>query len=106
MVQTCQTVQVLAPKPIVIIDNVKSSVATAEIGNTITLTALVVNQGMAPGTVTVIFKKGTVIAATAAPIIIPSQKSVYVTSPQVTILLEDGGKSLNFCAEVQCLECV
>jgi hypothetical protein len=105
MAQTCQTVQVLAAKPIVIIDNVKSSATTAEIGNTITLTALVVNQGLAPGTVTVIFKKGTVIAATAAPVIIPAQKSVYVTSPPVTILLGDSGKALNFCAEAQCLEC-
>lgn len=105
MVQSCQTIQVLAPKPIVIIDNVKASATAAEIGNTITLTALVVNQGLVPGTVTVVFKKGTIIAATAAPVVVPAQKSVYVTSPAITILLEDGGKSLSFCAEAQCVEC-
>jgi hypothetical protein len=105
MTATCYTIQVIAPKPVIIIDNVKASLSLVEIGNTITLTALIVNTGLAQGTVVVTFMKGTTVVDTAPAFIVPAQKSITVTSSPIVITMEDGGKQLTFCASATCQEC-
>jgi len=105
MVSQCQVITVVAPKPVVIIDNVKASASAVEIGKTVTLTALAVNQGLAPGTVSLVFKKDGVVVDTTTAVVIPQQTSVHITSLPITITMADGGKTLNFCADVICKEC-
>jgi len=105
MVSQCQIINVVAPKPSVIIGSFKASATAVEIGNTVTLTALVVNEGLAPGTVSVVFKKDTVAIETTAAAVVPSQGKLYVTSLPITITMADGGKTLNFCADIICKEC-
>jgi hypothetical protein len=105
MLSKCITIQVTQPKPVVIIDNIKASASTVNVGDTVTLEALLVNTGSANGTVVVTFKKGSTSVETKSAVVVPAMGTLKVTSLPITITDADVGQTMNFCADAQCQEC-
>ena len=102
MVEKCVGIQVIVPKAIITISNLTALPTSAMPGDTVILTAAVINTGNAAGTVTVTFKKGTSVVETTAAQVVQPNNTMNFKSSSIPITVADGSSQVNFCAETQC----
>jgi len=104
MAQTCRTVHINPPKPIITVSAVTANPTTVASGGTVVLTATVKNGGSKSGTVTVTFKKGSIVVGVTSAKVVSPNSTMSFNSAAIKILATDKGV-INFCAETKCTEC-